>query len=65
MKELYEQVSQLVIELQAIADALSEYNPGLCKNKTPLPVIQYDVASLARELAGLHAEIGGKIKDDT
>ena len=63
MKKLYEQVSQLVIELQAIADALGEYNPGLCKNKTPLPVIRYNVASLARELAGLHGKIGEKIKN--
>ena len=65
MKKLYEQVSQLVIELQAIADALGEYNPGLRKDKTPLPVIQYDVASVARELAGLHGEIGKLIKNDT
>ena len=63
MKRLYEQVSQLAIELQAIADALGEYNLGLCKDKTPLPVIQYDIASVARELAGLHGKIGEKIKE--
>ena len=64
LKRLFEQVSQLVIELQIIADALGEYNPGLCKDKTPLPVIQYDVASVARELAGLHGKIGEKIRDE-
>lgn len=63
MKKLSEQSDRLVIELQAIADALGEYNPGLCKDKTPLPIIQYDVASLARELAGLHGKIGEKIKN--
>lgn len=64
MKNFYEQVSQLVIELQAIADALSEYNPGLSKNKTPLQVIQYDVACLERELTGLHGKIGEKIRNE-
>ena len=63
MKKLFEQADQLAKELRIIANNLSEYNPGLCKDKTPLPVIQYDVASLARELAGLHAEIGEKIKE--
>lgn len=65
MEKLFDQASQIATEAQTIADNLSEYNPGLRKDKTPLPVIQYDVASLARELAGLHAEIGEKIKNDT
>ncbi len=64
MKKLFEQASQLVVELQSIADALSEYNPGLCKNRTPLSVIQADVGSLARELAGLYGKIGEKAKND-
>lgn len=64
MKKLFEQASQIVTEAQMIADSLAEYNPGLCKNKVPLDVIQYDAASLARELASLHGKIGGKIRDD-
>ena len=64
MKKLFEQASQIAKEAQMIADSLAEYNPGLCKHKVPLDVIQYDVASLARELAGLHGEIGGKIRNE-
>lgn len=64
MKKIAEQAAQLATEAQIIADNLSGYNPGLCKKKVLLEVIQYDVASLARALAGLYAEIGGKIKDD-
>ena len=63
MKRLYEQAVQLATELQRIADNISEYNPGLCKKKVPLEIIQYDVASLAKELAGLHEKIGEKIKN--
>ena len=58
MKKLFEHASQIAKEAQIIADNLAKYNPGLCKNKVPLDVIQYDVASLARELARLHGEIG-------
>ena len=65
MKKLFEQASQIAKEAQMIADSLAEYNPGLCKNKVLLDVIQYDVASLAQELTRLHGEIGGKIRDDT
>lgn len=61
MKKIAEQADRLVGEIQKIADNLWEYNTGLCKRKTPLDVIQYDCACLARELAGLHGEIGGKI----
>lgn len=62
MKQLFEQADILVKEMQMIADSIGDYNPGLCKNKTPLETIQYDVASLARELVGLHGKIGEKIK---
>ncbi len=65
MKKLFEQVSQIVVEAQIIVDSLAEYNSELSKNKTPLKVIQYDVASLVRELKDLHKKIGDKIKDDT
>ena len=65
MKQIAEQANNLVKEFQIIADSLAEYNPGRrCKDKTPLDVIQYDLASLVRELNGLHAGIGEKIKND-
>lgn len=65
MKKLYEQASQIVIDAQMIVDNLNGHNPGLSKNRVPLEVIQYDVASLARELAILYGKIGEKIRDDT
>lgn len=65
LKQLYEQASRIAVEAQMIADSLEKHNPGLCKDKTPLETIQYDVANLARELAGLHGKIGAKIKNDT
>jgi hypothetical protein len=65
MKKLYNKTQILVTDLQIIADNLLEYNPGLCKKKVPLNVIQTDVGSLARELATLYGEIGEKIKNDT
>lgn len=65
MKRIAEQANNLVKELQMIADNLLEYNPGRsCKDKTPLGVIQYDLACLGRELTWLYAEIGRKIKDE-
>lgn len=65
MKEIAERANQLVKELQIIADNLEEYNPGrCCKDKTPLGVIQYDLACLGRELTWLYVEIGRKIKDE-
>lgn len=64
MKRIAKQAEQLVKEMQIIADNLGDYNPGLCKRKVPLDVIQYDVASLARELASLHGEIGEKIRNE-
>ena len=64
MKQIAEQADSLVKDMQIIVDNLAEYNPELCKEKTPLSVIQYDVASVARELAGLHGKIGEKIKND-
>jgi hypothetical protein len=64
MRKLYEQAAQIAVEAQMIADSLEEHNPGLCKKKVPLDVIQYDVASLARELASLYGEIGEKIRED-
>ena len=63
MKQIVEQASSLVKGMQMIADNLADYNSGLCKRKIPLDVIQYDVASLARQLAGLHGEIGEKIRN--
>ena len=65
MKEIYERVERLVKELQIIADNLAEYNPGLCKKKVPLSVIQYDLACLRRDLTWLYTEIGGLVKDDS
>ncbi len=62
MRQLVEQTEQLVKEIQIIADNLADYNPGLCKDKIPLPTIQYNLACLARELTGLHGEIGEKIR---
>ena len=64
MKNLSEQADILAENMQIIADNLSEYNPGLCKNKTPLDVIQYDLACRGRELTWLYTEIGRKIKDE-
>ena len=63
MKKIAEQANSLVKEMQMIADNLEEYNPGLCKDKVPLGVIQYDLACLGRELTHLFVEIGKKIKD--
>ena len=64
MKKLCEQTIQLVTEFQIIADAISEYNPGLRKDKTPLDVIQHNLACLGWELTWLYSEIGTKIKKD-
>ena len=65
MKQIVEQANNLVKEMQIIADNLEEYNPGrCCKDRTPLGVIQYDLACLGRELTYLYAEIGKKIKGD-
>lgn len=64
MKKLFEQASQIAVEVQMIADNLEGHNPGLSKKTVPLEVIQHDVASLARELAGLYGKIGEKIKND-
>ena len=64
MKEIAERANNLVKEFQIIADNLEEYNPGrCCKDKTPLGIIQYDLACLGRELTYLFVEIGKKIKD--
>lgn len=64
MKKLFEQATGLIVDMQMIADSLFDYNSGLCKKKIPLSAIQSDVSTLLRNLAGLHGEIGGKIKDD-
>lgn len=64
MKQIAEQANSLVKDMQMIADNLEEYNPGLCKDKLPLDVIQYDLACLGRELTYFYAEIGKKIKGD-
>lgn len=65
MKNLSKQADVMVKSMQAIADALGEYNPELCKEKTPLSAIQYDLACLGRDLTWLYTEIGKKIKNDT
>ena len=66
MKQIAEQANNLVKELQIIVDNLEEYNPErCCKDKTPLGVIQYDLACLGRELTWLYTEIGKGIKDET
>ena len=62
MKKLAEQADHLVDRMQMIADSLGDYNPGLCKDKTPLSTIQYDLACLGRDLTWIYAEIGAKIK---
>ena len=64
MKEIAEQADALAKRLQIIADAIADYNPGLCKEKTPLDVIQYDIACLRKDLTFLYAEIGKKIKNE-
>jgi hypothetical protein len=65
MKAIAEQAAQLVTEAQMIADNLAAYNPGLCKDKIPLEIIQYDLACLGRELTCLYAEIGRKVKNES
>jgi hypothetical protein len=65
MKQIAKQANNLVKEMQMIADNLADYNPGLCKDKVPLGVIQYDLACLGRELTYLFVEIGRRIKDET
>lgn len=62
MKEIAEQAEQSAKEMQMIVDNLAGYNPGLCKKRIPLPVIQHNIAVLARELALLYKNIGKKIK---
>jgi len=64
MKRIAEQSAQLVTDAQIIADNLAEYNPGLCKKKVPLQVIQHDLATLMREFAILYGNIGEKVKDE-
>jgi len=64
MEKLYNQTNQLVKDLQMIADNIFDYNSGLCKKRIPLNIIQYDIATLARDLAKLHGEIGEKIRND-
>ena len=64
MKQIAEQASDLVTEMQIIADHLDEYNPGLQKEKVPLDVIQHDLACLGKDLTRLYSEIGTKIKKD-
>lgn len=48
MKELAEEADAFAKRLQIIADSLGEYNLGLCKEKTPLSAIQYDLACLRK-----------------
>ena len=64
MRQIHEQANKLVEKLQIIADAISEYNPGLRKDKTSLDVIQHNLACLGWELTWLYSEIGTKIKKD-
>lgn len=64
MKEITEQANKLVEKLQMIADNLADYNPGLCKDKVPLDVIQYDLACFGREITWLYSDIETKIKKD-
>ena len=64
MKEITEQANKLVEKLQMIADNLADYNSGLCKDKVPLDVIQYDLACFGREITWLYAELGKKIKNE-
>ena len=64
MKRIAEQADSLAKELQTIADSLADHNPGLCKEKTPLDVIQYDLACLGREITWLYAEIGELVKNE-
>jgi hypothetical protein len=63
LKQIAEQAAQLVTEAQMIADNLAAYNPGLCKDKIPLEIIQYDLGCLGRELTWLYAEIEKKVKN--
>jgi len=67
MRELYEQAHQLVEDVENIAANLFALNPGL-KNlkqgKILCETIQYDVATLMRNLSGLYADLGKEIKED-
>ena len=62
MKKICEAAEQLEIEGQLIANALSEYNPGLNKKRIPLDCIQHDIAVLMQRYSRIYAEIGEKIK---
>ena len=64
MKKLAEQANNLVREMQMVSDSISDYNPGLSKEKTPLHVIQYDLASLEREITALYSKIGDKVRNE-
>lgn len=64
MKQIAERANNLVKEMQMIVDNLEEYNPGRhCKDKTPLGVIQHDLACLGRDLTWLYAEIGKLVRN--
>lgn len=58
LEKVYIHATELVINMQMIADSLFDYNSGLCKKKTPLSVIQYDVSTLAHNLTELYGDIG-------
>ena len=63
LERIVERAEQFAKEVQMIADSLADYNLGLCKDRTPLDVIQYDLACLERDLLWLYTELGRKIKD--
>lgn len=63
MKKLFLEAEGLVKEAQIIADNIFDYNSGLHKEKVPLDALQYSVACLAREFAGLYGKIGEKLKE--
>ena len=64
MKELSEQADQIVRGAKEIAVELFAYNPGSGQKKVSLDHIQHDVATLTRDLTGLYADIGKKIKEE-
>ena len=64
MKKLAEQADNLTGKMQMVADSLADYNPGLCKDKIPLPTIQYDLACIGKEITWLYSEIEKKVKKE-
>jgi len=67
MKELYEQAHGFIKDIENIAANIFAYNPSirqLKQGKILCETIQYDIATLTRNLSGLYADLGNKIKEE-